>query len=239
MLFRSGACKRCCCTEEGNIQCVEEECKEHKCPEGAVETGEYNITPCCTAPTCCTDDCKDVKCPAVEIPTCEAYEVCKSKTVDCCEEFYCECDKSRCFKLGHCDCPTGYELQSIVKGECCDRPKCVKIECTTTTHVPPTHTETIVTATHTTTSTISCTPGTPTCPPPPKLCIDAEGCERYYGENWSTPEEPCKVYTCYSVGDIKVTDRICQQTVAPVCEDNECEYVHKMEIGRASCRERV
>merc|ERR1712235_42474 len=216
-VWSTGQCSSCCCTAPGKVECSTTQCtSKTTCAADEYISATYAVDKCCSSVCCtkldCEESCAKVTCPKVTTPTCECYEDCLSRPIDadcCCYEYYCECNKSKCFKLGEATCPAGYYRQVVETNACCPVAKC----CSTTTDY------TTKTISYTTATLTTITPTTHITPTPMKVCIDREGCEREYGECWTYEEEPCMTYTCYSANNIQATPRQC--ATQPKCRSDQ------------------
>merc|ERR1712106_295909 len=222
-------CKSCCCSAPGVVECSTIECNAPtSCAADEYVSATYQVDQCCSSVCCtkveCQETCKDVECPKVAQPTCEHYEDCKERAIDadcCCYEYYCECNKNKCYDLGECTCPPGFVRQIVDTDACCPIARCCQ---TTTVTSTKTTSYTTRTVTHT-------TPTTHIITTTPTVCIDREGCEREYGECWTYEEEPCMTYTCYSTNNIKATPRGC--ATQPKCASDE--FAQEYQIDDCCC----
>merc|ERR1712142_603898 len=217
-------CESCCCIAAGNVQCSKQECPVEKCAKGTFQCGTYSVDKCCTAPLCSKiPEEKCPECPEYECPTCECYEDLISTPIDadcCCYKYSCECNKDKCFHLGEETCPAGYRRTVVDTDACCPVARCCSVTVTP---------DVTATTPCTTTKTVTKTPVTHVTPLTPCIvCVDITGCERAYGESWTFENDPCTVYTCCAVNDIRATKRECgYKRVA--CKATECERVHKID----------
>merc|ERR1712235_148761 len=239
-VWSTGQCSSCCCTAPGKVECSTTQCtSKTTCAADEYISATYAVDKCCSSVCCtkldCEESCAKVTCPKVTTPTCECYEDCLSRPIDadcCCYEYYCECNKSKCFKLGEATCPAGYYRQVVETNACCPVAKC----CSTTTDY------TTKTISYTTATLTTITPTTHITPTPMKVCIDREGCEREYGECWTYEEEPCMTYTCYSANNIQATPREC--ATQPKCRSDQimqeypiddCCCTYSCKCARSKC----
>merc|ERR1712128_413525 len=147
----------------------------------------------------------------------------------CCYEYYCECNKNKCYDLGECTCPPGFVRQIVDTDACCPIARCCQ---TTTVTSTKTTSYTTRTVTHTTPTThIKATPRE--CATQPK-CASDEFAQEYQ------IDECCCGYKCIPQDCKKVE---CTEPVpcCSYCEDlcfhqiDDCCCTYTCECNTSKC----
>lgn len=125
--YSRDSCKSCTCSDVGKIDCqdISSTCDPYPvCPDGHYVV-EEKASDCCYTYRIVKDDCDVSKCQHCA-PRCSPVEtVLVYPTDDCCAEYECQCDSTRCMRLGTPPCPSGYTRQVLDASACCPVGKCV------------------------------------------------------------------------------------------------------------------
>ena len=266
-VYKSDACKICACTDKSKVECHEKQCDPYPdCPEDHFVV-EENVDSCCVSYRIVKNNCEIKKC---EQPskTCGVHEVMISYAIDdCCATFMCQCDIASCFKFSGKACPTG-SVRIKTDDTCCGVGKCISTSSSVFASAGLSANDVYKMfggnnnyggkssfradlsgnqkagslANSMTDHSVSLT--IPQVAHEANLCIDENGIDRKFGEQWLTVTNGCQHCTCVDQDKISCSSQNCDQRPEPqhgmkIVEEKTSDCCVTYRVIKENCNEKL